>query len=159
MDYSMPGFPFLSISQTSLKLKSLELGCHLTISSPVNPFSSCLHSFPESVFSNESVPHFRQTDFWSFRFSISLFNEYSRLISFTFNWFDLLAVQGIPKVFSITHSSILLSGNCDPKSSQSLPLTLSYKPNVSTNLDSLSLKCVLCSQSHWKLWLCSSPYL
>ena len=123
----------------------------------LNPFSSCLQSFPESVFSNESVPHFRQTNFWSFISSISPFNEYSRLTSFTFNWFDLLAVQGIPKVFSSMHSSILLSGNCDPKSSQSLPLTLPYEPNVFTNLDSLFLKCVLYSQSHWKLCFALHP--
>jgi len=46
------------------------------------------------VFSNESVLRIRWTKYWSFSFSISPANEYSGLISFRINWFDLLAVQG-----------------------------------------------------------------
>ena len=49
MDCSMPGFPvFLCISQSLLKLMSIESWCHPTISSSVTPFSSCLQSFPAS---------------------------------------------------------------------------------------------------------------
>ena len=44
------------------------------------------------VFSNELVLHIRWPKYWSFSFSISLSNEYSRLISFMMDWFDLLAV-------------------------------------------------------------------
>ena len=51
------------------------------------------------VFSNESVLRIR----WSFSFSISPSNEYSGLISFKIDWFDLLAVQGTLK--SLFHSS------------------------------------------------------
>ena len=43
------------------------------------------------VFSNESVLHIRWPKYWSFSFSISPFNEYSGLISFRIDWFDLLA--------------------------------------------------------------------
>ena len=42
---------------------------------------------------------------WSFSFSISPSSEYSGLISFRIDWFDLLAVQGLLRVFSNTHSS------------------------------------------------------
>ena len=55
------------------------------------------------VFSNESVLHIRWPMYWSFSFSISPSNEYSWLISFRMDWFDLLAVQGtLKRVFSNT---------------------------------------------------------
>ena len=46
------------------------------------------------VFSNELALCTRWPKYYSFSFSISLSNEYSRLISFRIDWFDLLAVQG-----------------------------------------------------------------
>ena len=46
------------------------------------------------VFSSESVLHIRWPNYWSFSFSISPSNEYSGLISFRIDWFDLLAVEG-----------------------------------------------------------------
>ena len=49
------------------------------------------------VFSSESVLHIRWPKYWSFSFSISPSNEYSGLISFRIDWFDLLAVQGTLK--------------------------------------------------------------
>ena len=52
------------------------------------------------IFSNESVLRIRWPKYWSF--SISPFNEYSGLISFRIDWFDLLAVQGTLRVFSNT---------------------------------------------------------
>ena len=65
------------------------------------------HSFPLSVFSNESLLLIRWTKYWSFSFSfsISLSNEYSRLISLKIDWFDLLAVQGTLKSLLQHHSS------------------------------------------------------
>ena len=56
------------------------------------------------VFSNESVLHIRWPKYWSFSFSISLSSEYSGLISFRIDWFDLLAVQGTLKSLQ-QHSS------------------------------------------------------
>ena len=56
------------------------------------------------AFSNESVLHIRWTKYWSFSFSISPSNEYSGLISFRIDWFDLLAVQGTLKSL-LYHSS------------------------------------------------------
>ena len=49
------------------------------------------------VFSKESVLRFRWPKYWSFSFRINLSNEYSGLISFRIDWFDLLAVQGTLK--------------------------------------------------------------
>ena len=55
-------------------------------------------SFPSiGVFSNESALCIMGPKYWSFSFNISPSNEYSRLISFGIDWFDLLAVQGIVK--------------------------------------------------------------
>ena len=59
------------------------------------PFSSSPSIFPNiRVFSNELALRIRWPRYWSFSFSISPPNEYSGLISFTIDWFDLLAVQG-----------------------------------------------------------------
>ena len=57
------------------------------------------------VFSKESVLRIRWPKDWSFNFSISPSNEYSGLISFRSDWFDLLAVQGTLKSLLQHHSS------------------------------------------------------
>ena len=57
------------------------------------------------VFSNESTLLILWPKYWSFSFSISLSNEYSELISFKIDWFDLLAVQGTLKSLLQHHSS------------------------------------------------------
>ena len=57
------------------------------------------------AFSNESVLCIRWPKYWSFSFSISPSNEYSGLISFRIDWFDLLAVQGTLKSLIQHHSS------------------------------------------------------
>ena len=78
--------------------------CHTAISSSVIPFSSCLQSFPMSG-SYESALLIRWPKYWSFSFSISPSNEYSRLISLRFDWLYLLAVQGTLKSLLQHHSS------------------------------------------------------
>ena len=57
------------------------------------------------VFSSVSAPHIRWPKYWSFSFSISSSNEYSGLISFRSDWFDILAVQGTLKSLLQQHSS------------------------------------------------------
>ena len=57
------------------------------------------------AFSNESVLHIRWPKYWSFSFSISPSDEYSELVSFRINWFDLLAVQVTLKSLLQHHSS------------------------------------------------------
>ena len=57
------------------------------------------------VFYSESALHIRWPKYWSFSFSISPSNDYSGLISFRIDWFDLLAVQRTPKKFLHHHCS------------------------------------------------------
>ena len=69
--------------------------CYLTSSSSAALFFFCLQSFPASrVFSSESALCIRWPKYWRFSFSISPSNEYSGLISFRVDWFDLLTAQG-----------------------------------------------------------------
>ena len=99
--------PFTAASQASLsitnswsllKLMSIELvmpSNHLILCYPLLLLLSIFPSF--RVFSNESTLCTRWPKYWSFSFSISPSNEYSGLISFRIDWFDLLAVQGTLK--------------------------------------------------------------
>ena len=69
------------------------------------PLLLLLSIFPSiRVFSNQSALHIRWPKIWSFSFGISPSNEYSGLISFKIDWFDLLIVQG-------THESLLQHHN------------------------------------------------
>ena len=90
-------------SQSLLKLMSIESVMpyiHLIL---CHPFLLLPSIFPSLVmFSNESALHIRWPKYWSFSFSISLSNEYSWLISFRTDWFDLLQLKGLSKVFSNT---------------------------------------------------------
>ena len=93
-------------SRSLLKLMSIESvmpSNHLLLCRPL----LLLPSIPPSirVFSKESVLCIRWPKYWSFSFSISPSSEYSRLISFRIEWFDLLAVQGTQKSFIQHHSS------------------------------------------------------
>ena len=95
----------LSNSWSLFKLLSIELVmpynhliCHPLLLPP--------SIFPSiRVFSNESFLRTRWPKYWSFSFNISPFNEYSGLISFRMDWFDLLAVQGTLKSLLQHHSS------------------------------------------------------
>ena len=98
--------PSIANSQSLLKLmpiKSAMLSNHLIL---CHPLLLLLPIFPSiRVFSNESVLCIRRPKYWSFNFSISPSNEYSGLISFRINCFDLLAVQGTLKSLLQHHSS------------------------------------------------------
>ena len=93
-----------TISLSLLKLMSIESvmpSNHLILCRLLLLLPSILPSI--KVFSNESTLLIRWPQYWSFSLSISRSNEYSRLISFRTDWFDLLAVQGIFKsLFSNT---------------------------------------------------------
>ena len=93
-------------SQSLLKLMSIESvmpSNHLIICHPLLLLPS---NFPRiRVFSNELALCIRWPKYWSFNFSISPSNEYSGLISFRIDWFDLLAVQGTLKSLLQHHSS------------------------------------------------------
>ena len=63
------------------------------------------------VFSNESGLHIRWPKYWSFSFSISAFNEYSGLISFRIDWFDLLESKGLSSLLQHHSSKHQFSNN------------------------------------------------
>ena len=93
-------------SQSLLKLMSIEFvmpSNHLILCCPLIPLPSIFPSI--RVFSNESVLPIGWPEYWSFSFSISPSNDYSRLISFRIDWLDLLAVQGTLKNLLQLHSS------------------------------------------------------
>ena len=88
-------FPCPSNSQSLLKLMSIALvipSNHLILCRPLLLLPSI---FPNiTVFSNELVLHIGWWKYCSFSFSISPSNEYSRLILFTIDWFELLVFPG-----------------------------------------------------------------
>ena len=111
--------PSITNSQSLFKLMSIEavmLSNHLILCYSLFLPSSIFPSI--RVFSNESVLHIRWSKYWDFSFSISPSNEYSGLISFRIDWFDLLVVQGTlksslaPQFESI--NSLALSLHYDP---------------------------------------------
>ena len=106
MDCSTPGLPVAQQLPEFTQLMSIEsvipsnclIFCHPLLLSP--------SIFPSiRVFSSESVLHSRWPKYWSLSFSISPSNEYSGLISFRIDWFDLFAVQGTLKSLLQHHSS------------------------------------------------------
>ena len=85
-----------------MSIESVMLSNHLSLCCPL-----LLPSFFASikVFSNESVLCIRRSKYWSFSFHNSPSNEYSGLISFRINWFNLFAVQGTLKSLLQHHYS------------------------------------------------------
>ena len=103
MNSSMPVLPSITNSQSSPKLlciQSVMPSSHLILCHPLLLLPSIFPSI--RIFSNESALHMRWPKYWSFSLSISPSNEHPGLISFRMDWLDLLAVQGLSRVFSNT---------------------------------------------------------
>ena len=102
---------FLSLTLWSLpklmEIKSVMPFNRLILCCPLFLLPSIIPSI--RVFSNESVLRITWPKYWSFSFSISPSNEYSRLTSFRIDWLDLLAVQGTLKSLLQYHSSVQFS--------------------------------------------------
>ena len=117
------------ITQSLLKLMSTESMMppnHLILSHPLLLASI----FPRiRVFSNESALHIRWPKYWNTRFSISPSKEYSGLLSFRIDWFDLFPVQGTLKSLLQHHSSKASILQCS---------SLLYGPNLT------------CTHDYWK---------
>ena len=104
---------FFIISPSLPKLKSTEsmmLSNHPFLCYPLLLLPSIFPSI--KVFSNESALQIKWPKHWSFNFSISPSSEYSRLISFRIDWFDLLAVHLLQhqnsKVSILWHSTFFM---------------------------------------------------
>ena len=104
LDCSTPGFPVLhqlpELAQTNVPC--VDDVIYLIFNHPLLLLPSTFPSI--RVFSNESALCIRWPKDWSFSFSISPSNEYSRRISFKMNWFDFLAVPGTFKSLLQHHS-------------------------------------------------------
>ena len=106
MDCSTPGLPVHHQLPESTQTRVHRVSDAIQPSHPLlspSPLPSIFLSI--RVFSNESVLHSRWPKYWSFSFSISPSNEYSGLISFRMDWWDLLAVEGTLKSLLQHHSS------------------------------------------------------
>ena len=103
---STPGFHFLYCLPELAQIHIHWVGDGIQWSHPLLPASPPALNFPSvRVFCNESALCIRWPMYWTFRFSISPSNEYSGLISFRIDWFDLLSVQGTLKSLLQHHSS------------------------------------------------------
>ena len=105
MNWSTPGLPvqhqLLEFIQTHVhRVRNAIQSCH-PLSSPF-PFPLAPNPSQHRVFSNESTLRMRWPKYWSFSFSIIHSKEHPGLISFRMDWLDLLAVQGLSRVFSNT---------------------------------------------------------
>ena len=102
-ELSIPGFPVHCLpkfAQTHVHWVSNAtkhlIFCHLLLLLP---------SILSQSFSNEPALPIRWPKYWSFWFTISPSNEYTGLISFRIDWFDLLSIQGTLRSFLQHHSS------------------------------------------------------
>ena len=129
IDCSTPGFPVLQHLPefAHTHITSIELMMppnHLILCHPLLLLPSI---FPRiRVFSNESALHIRWPKYWSFSLSISLFNEYSGLISFRMDWLDLFAIQRTLKSLLQHHSSKASENSIQFSSVQSLSRVLLF---------------------------------
>ena len=103
MNHSSQASLAITNSWSLPKLMSIELvmpSSHLILCCPLRLLPQISPSI--RVFSNESTLHMRWPKYWSFSFSISPSKEHPGLISFRMDWLDLVAVQGLSRVFSNT---------------------------------------------------------
>ena len=137
----------------------LSRWCHPTFYPLSSPSPPAFNLSQHQVFSNESVLCIRWPKYWSFSFSISLSNEYSGLISFRIDWFDLLAAQGTLKSLLQHHSSKASSIN-------SLAFSFLYGPTLTASMkrqkDMKSFRChtrYLKIQQNMFIWFHQASYL
>ena len=128
MDCSTPDFPVHcqppELTQTHVGIESVMPSNHLILCCPLLLPTSIFPSI--RVFPNESVLCIRWPKYWNSSFSTSPSNEYSRLISFRTDWFDLRAVQGTLKSLLQHHSSKAINYSV---------LSLLYSPTLTSTHD------------------------
>ena len=106
MECNTPGFTVHHQLPELAQTQVLWIGDAIQPSHPLSsPFPSAFNLSQHQSLFNESVLFIRWPKYWSFNFSISPSNEYSGLISFRMDWWDLLEVQGTLKSLLQHHSS------------------------------------------------------
>ena len=104
MDCSIPGSSVLHDLREFAQTQVQRVGDAIQTSHPLSPISPTLSLSQYQGLFNESALCIMWPKYWSFSFNISPSNEYSGLISFRVDWFDLLIVQGTLRVLQ-HHSS------------------------------------------------------
>ena len=110
MNRSTPDLPVHHQLPEFTHIESVMPSSHLILGRSLLLPSSIFPSI--RVFSNESALYIRWPKYWSFSFNISPSNEYSGLISFRIDWFDLPAIQGTLKSLLQHHTSKALIFQC-----------------------------------------------
>ena len=105
MDYRKPGFSDLHYVPELAQTHVLRVSDAIQPSHPLSPTSPTLNLLQHQSLFYESAPCTRSPKDWSFSFIISPSSEYSGLISFIFDWFDLFAVQETLKSLFFQHHS------------------------------------------------------
>ena len=104
MGCSIPAFPVLHYFSEFAQTHVHWISDAIQLYHPRHPLLFLLSIFPSiTIFSNELALSFRSPKHWTF--SLSPSNEYSGLISFTIDWFDLLAFRGTLKSLLQHHDS------------------------------------------------------
>ena len=104
-DCSMPGLPVPHYLPEFAQTHVHWVNDAIQQSHPLLPTSPALNLSSIRVFSSEFALCIRWPKYWSFSFSISPSNEYSGLISFGIDWFDLLVIKGTLKCLLLHRSS------------------------------------------------------
>ena len=158
MDFSTPGFPVLSVTNSQSLLKLMSIMSVMPSNHPIlcHPLLFPHSIFPSiRVFSIESVLCIRWPMYWSFSFIISPSNEYSGLISFRMDWLDLLAVQATLKSLLQHHTSKASILSLSPLSffliSASISLFLTSASIATSSFLTLFLLCS-CIRLLWLHW-------
>ena len=102
MDYGTPGSSVLSCFPEFAQIHVHSVSDAIQPSHSLSPTFPALNLSSIRVFCSESALHIKWPEYRSYSFSISPSSEYSQLIFFRVDWFDLLAVQGLSRVFSST---------------------------------------------------------
>ena len=109
MNCSTPGFPVLHCLPEFAQAPVYWVTDAIQPSHPLLSFSPPTLNLQHQGFSNESSLHIRWPKYWSFSFSISPSSEYSALITFRIDWFDLL---GSVKCLHLTNCFLSLDETC-----------------------------------------------
>ena len=144
MNRSTPGLPVHHQLPEFTQIHVHQVGDAIQPSHPLSSPSPPAPPIPPSirVFSNESTLRMRWPKYWSFSFSMSPSNEYSGLIFFRMDWLDILAVQGLSRIFSRVRVSsnewaLPIRGPKDGSFSFSMSPSNEYSGLISFRMDGL----------------------
>ena len=147
MDCSTPGFSVLHHLPDFAHIHIHWVSDAIQPSHPLSSPSSTLNLSQHQGLYQWVAIHIRWPKFWSFSFSFSPSNEYSGLISFRIDWFDLLTVQGMLKILKISN----VNSTCNLNS---LPGNVAYSQILGTRTWTSLGETPSCL-SKWVFYICN----